>query len=322
MSRNALACLAVALAASAAPVGAQPAYPARPIHFIVPFAPGGSSDVTARLLADGLQKELGQTVVVENQGGASGIIGTGAVARAAPDGYTIMFSTSTNQVIAPLLRQPMPYEPVKDFTAIAPLVIYDGAVVVGAAIPADTLKDFIAWTKANPGKASYGSAGIGSTNHLATEKLRAKTGAELLHVPYKGSAASMLAVASGEVAMTIDTVASALPLVKAGKVKILAVNTPARMASMPQAQTFVEAGITDIPNYWQGVTGPAGLPRPIVERLNRAIGKVMGTPEMAARMSTMGGSLTPGSPEDFAARILAETVAWREVIRVNNIKPE
>ena len=317
-----LALAAGVLAIGSPAFGQTGAYPTRPIRFIVPFAPGGSSDATARMVAEGLQKLLGQPVVVDNQGGASGIIGTLAAVRAAPDGYTLVFSTSTNHVIAPLLRQPRPYDPVKDFTAVAPLVVYDGAFIVSSAVPANTVAEFMALAKASPGKMNFGSAGIGSTNHLATEQLKTQSGLELLHVPYKGSAASIMGVAANEVQMTIDTIASALPLVKAGKVRMLAVNTPQRSPAAPEVPTFREAGIKEIANYWQGISGPAGLPADVVARLNQAVTQVMGGAEMKARMAQIGASVSLGSAESFASSIKAETATWTEVIRANAIKAE
>ena len=310
--------LAIALPA----FGQAGAYPTRPIRFIVPFAPGGSSDATARMVAEGLQKLLGQPVVVDNQGGASGIIGTLAAVRAAPDGYTIVFSTSTNHVIAPLLRQPHPYDPIKDFTPVAPLIVYDGALIVSSAVTANTVAEFIAQVKARPGKLNYGSAGIGSTNHLATEQFKAQNGLDLLHVPYKGSAASILGVAGNEVQMTIDTISSALPLVKAGRVKMLAVNTPVRSTAAPEVPTFRESGLKDIANYWQGIAGPAGMPADVVARLNQAITQVMGSADVKTRMAQIGATVTTGSAESFAASIKAETATWTEVIRANAIKAE
>lgn len=298
------------------------AYPTKPIHFIVPFAPGGSADATARLVAEGLQKTLGQPVVVDNQGGASGIIGTLAAVRAAPDGYTLVFSTSSNHVIAPLLRQPRPYDPVKDFTAVAPLVVYDGAIIISSALPATTFAEFVALAKAQPGKLNYGSAGIGSTNHLATEQFKTQTGLNLTHVPYKGSAASIMAVAGNEVQFTIDTVSSALPLVKAGRVRMLAINTAQRSAAAPDVPTFREVGLKPIANYWQGLSGPAGLPADVVAKLNHAAAQVMGSAEVKARMAQIGASISSGSAESFAQAIKAESAIWAEVIRANAIKAE
>ena len=308
--------------ARAFPALAQGTYPNRKIRLIVPYPPGGSSDATARLVAQRLQSLLGQTVVVDNQGGASGIIGTLAAARAAPDGYTLMFSTSTNHVIAPLLRQPQPYDPVKDFTPIAPFVIYDGAIVVNSALPVATVSELIAYSKAHPKMLNYSSAGIGSTNHLATEQFKAQTGADLVHVPYKGGAASTLAVASNEVQVTIDVVSSALPLAKAGRVRLLAVNTPTRSPLAPEVPTFAEAGVKDIANYWQGLSGPAHMSKDIVALLNRATTQVMETPEMKSKLADVGATVVSGSAESFAESIAKETANWTEVIRVNGIKAE
>lgn len=319
-----------ALLGVATPVWAQTsdvseaaAYPNKPIHLFVPFAPGGSTDVTARIFAQELQKTSGQPVIVENRGGAAGTIGTLAGMQAPADGYSLIFSTSTNQVIAPLLMAKPPYDGARDFTPVTPIVRFVGLLLVNGSLPVKTVPELIAYAKARPGKLNYASAGIGSTNHLLGELFKMRTGVDILHVPYKGSSGGTIALASDEVQVTFDTIPGARAFLKQGKVRALATVGDHRSSLMPELPTLVELKIFDgAADYWMGVVAPPKTPAPIVARIHQAIAQVASSTAFREHASSSGGEIALSTPSDFSLMLKSEAARWGEVIRANHIQAE
>lgn len=322
--RDFLHALGIACASGALPAFAQPGdYPNKPIRMIVPFAPGGGTDVTARMVAERLRVELGQPIVIENRPGATGTIGTTAALRSPADGYTLLFTTSTNQVIAPLLLEKPPYDGAKDFTPITPLIRYLGVLLVNSEIPVNSVAELVAYAKQRPGKLNYASSGIGSTNHLLGEMLKARTGMELVHVPYKGSAPAVQALAAGEVQVFFDTVPSAQNWMRQGKVRVLATGAEKRSSLMPEVPTLVELGVFEgATDYWMGLMAPPGMPEPMVARIHDAAKKIMASPEMVQFAAQGGGEIAIGSQAQFSLLLNSEQRRWADVIRKNGIRAE
>ena len=321
--RGALRGAAAGAAALALPALAQSDYPNRPIKLLVPFAPGGGTDVTARMVADRLRVELGQPVVVDNRPGATGTIGTLAAKNSSPDGYTLLFTTSTNQVIAPLLMEKPPYDGAQDFTPITLLIRYLGVLLVSNSVPASNFAEFLAYAKARPGRLNYASSGIGSTNHLVGELFKQRTGLHLVHIPYKGSAAGVQALAADEVQVFFDTVPSAQNWMRQGKVKVLAVASDTRSSLLPDVPSLVELKVFDGPaDYWMGLMAPPNMPAPLVARVREAAAKMMASPEMQQFAQKGGGENGIGTPQQFARLLSDEQRRWGEVIRSNKIRAE
>ena len=308
----------VALALVAGPTAwAADAYPAKPIKLIVPFPPGGPTDVMGRVAAKLLGDRLHQTVVVENRAGAGGNLGTDAIAKSAPDGYTLGLGVISSLAIAPSLYPKLPFNVKTDFTPITMLGIAKGAIVAHPSAPFNDLKGLIAYAKANPGKLSYGSSGIGTANHLAGEYLQAIAGIDLVHIPYKGSAQLAQDLLGGQLLLSVESsLSTAAPNVHSGKLKAIAVTSATRSALLPQVPTVAEQGFPgfDVPT-WIGLVGPAGLPREVVQALNRALAEGLKTPEATERFAQIGAETAPGTPEQFADTIAAEHLRWGKVIR-------
>lgn len=316
--------MALALAGAALPAFAQgDAYPSRPIRLVVAYAPGGPVDSAARLLAPMLTQRLGQQVVVENRAGAGGIIGHDAVAKAPPDGYFLLFGASPPQTISPHIQRKIPFDPLRDHQPISMVVDYANVLCVNNDVPVRNLKDLIAYAKANPEKVTYGSAGVGGSNHLSGELLARMTGTKMIHVPYKGNSPAMTDVMSGKITMMFDITNTAANLAKAGKVRAIAVTSAKRNRSLPDVPTMIESGL---PGYdvvgWFGVMGPAGLPRPIVDRLNQAIVQSLADPAFAERLHALGLEPHPSTPEEFQAVIRKDFELWGRVVREANIERE
>lgn len=312
-------CLVSAGVAHAAATAAGPGnYPTRPIRMIIPFAPGGASDFVGRIIQPKLGEELGQQVVADNRAGAAGNIGVELAARAAPDGYTILLGNVGTMAINPSVFPKFPIRPLRDFTGITLIVDLPGALGVHSSVPGKTVKEFIDYAKAHPGKLSYGSTGASSAQRLAFEFFMRKAGINLLHVPYKGGAGpATAAVLSGEVAATMVTTASFVPHVKSGRIKVLAVIAPKRVSAMPDVPTMVESGFPELTlGSWQGVFVPAGTPRPIVKRLFAAVTRTLGDAEVLKRLGTASAQVTLSkSPEDFAAFHKAQTEFWAKIVK-------
>jgi tripartite-type tricarboxylate transporter receptor subunit TctC len=317
LGRRGLALLGLAAVAPfAAPRIARAAWPERPIRLVVAFAPGGATDVLARLLATRLQAELGQPVVVENRAGAAGIIGTELAARAAPDGYTLLLGTiSTHAMNVPLYGARLSYEPVKDFAPVARISTGYNLLVVNQAVRAANVGELIALAKARPGALAYGSGGNGTSTHLAAEMFKTMAGVELLHVPFRSTAPAATALVAGEVQVMFDTSVSSMPLVRDGQVRALAVTSPQRMASLPDLPTVAET----LPGFemgtWNGIYAPVGTPPAILARIDAAARAALQDRELLGRFATLGTDAFYAGAEEFAAFLQAEIQRWTRVVR-------
>jgi tripartite-type tricarboxylate transporter receptor subunit TctC len=297
-------------------------YPTRPVRIIVPFAPAGPTDVFARLLVQKISQNLGQQFYIENQVGAGGNIGMGNAARAAPDGYTIVF-VSTSYIVNPNLYAKIPYDPYKDFAPVTLAAISPNVLTVHPSIPARTVKELIAEIKANPGKYSFASAGLGTTPHLSGELFKLSQGLDLVHVPFNGSAPAIQSALAGHTPIAFTVVTPVVPQVKEGKLRALAVTTPHRSPALPDVPTLAEAGVPDQEaDTMQGILVPAGTPKAIIDLLHSQIVNVMTLPDVKERMAVLGFEPVANKPEEFAARIAAEIPKWGKVIRDANIKAE
>jgi tripartite-type tricarboxylate transporter receptor subunit TctC len=316
-----LAASAVALPAVSRIAWAQ-AYPSRPIRAVVAFAPGGVTDTFGRLMAQKLTEQLGKQVYVENLAGASGNIGTGQVAKAAPDGYTILFAFSSH-VVNPTLFARVPYDPIKDFEPVTLAVASTTVLTVNPAVPAKTVKELIDLIKANPGTYSFGSAGAGTQAHLAGEQFRLSLGLDLVHVPFGGGGPAVAAVVAGLTPIIFGSPQAAMQHVKEGTVRALAVTKKTRSQIFPDVPTMTEVGYPQIEgDSWVGILVPAGTPADVIAVLHRESAKVLAQPDMRARLATLGYDLVASTPEEFATRIKVEIDMWAKVIRAANIKPE
>ncbi len=317
---RALLC-AASCAASAAV--AQPAYPNKPLRLIVGFAPGGGTDILARALGQPLGELLGQQVTIDNRAGAAGIIATELGAKAAPDGYTLLVGSSAGFAINPNLMAKLPYDPVKDFAPVGLFATLSYALDVHPSLPAKTLRDFIALARAKPGAINYGSAGQGSSTHLAIEQFAMMGGVKMTHVPYKGNTPAMTALMSGEVAMVFDPVLTSTPMIKSGRVRALAVTTAQRSALLPDVPTVAESGVAGYESgNWFGIFAPAGTPKDIVERLNAAINKAMARPEMKDKLTSQGADALTGTPADLASLVQRELAKFAKIIKAAGVRIE
>ena len=300
--------------------GAQASYPNKPIKIIAPVQPGGGVDLVARQTGDGLSHALGQPVVVENQSGGGGVVGSLATARAAPDGYTLMVGYVGTHGTNPAVRK-LPYDAIKDFTAIAMVGGTPTVLVVPPSVPASTLRDFIAYAKANPGKLSYGSSGPGTLTHLAMEQLKVAAGVDLVHVPYRGIGPAFADILGGQTQAMFPGLAAALPHIKAGKVKPLAVTGNKRHPLLPDVPTFAELGFNGFDGVqWYGIVGPANMPPPIVTRLNEEINRLLAKPEFRERLSGEALEPMPMSPEQFARYMADDVARWSKLAKERGIQ--
>ncbi|WP_258129064.1 Bug family tripartite tricarboxylate transporter substrate binding protein [Achromobacter anxifer] len=318
---HALVC-AVTFSASSLAV-AQGDYPSQPVRLIVPFAPGGSTDALARAVADGLRKELGQSVVVENRAGAGGLLGTEAVARAEPDGYTLGMATVSTMAVNPLLYGTKRVDPEKQLKPVASVATVPVVWMVNPAFPAQDFTQFLAEVRAHPGKYSYGSPGVGSLGHLNLAAMNADLKVDVLHVPYRGMGPALTAAVGGEVQVQQDQYASAQSLVKAGKLRAIAVSAAARLPEMPDLPTLAELGypqLNALGQTWFGLVAPAGTPDAVVQRLNQAAVRALADPALVQRLAGMGAQADAGTPQAFAERISQTLAANRKIIETAGIK--
>jgi tripartite-type tricarboxylate transporter receptor subunit TctC len=300
--------------------GLAQTYPARPVRVIVPFAPGGFVDVTTRLVAGKLGEQIGKQFYIENIVGGSGNIGMGQAARAAPDGYT-MLAAFSSLVINPTLFNRLHYDPLKDFDPVSLAVTSTTVIVVNMSLVASTVGELVALIRANPGKFTYSSAGTGTTSHLAGEQFRLAFGLDLVHVPFTGGAPAMAAVVAGHTPVGFNAPTAAVPLVRDGKLRALAVTSKSRIPTLPEIATLTEGGYPEIEgDSFVGFVVPAGTPRDIVALLNREIAKTMATADMRERQEMLGNEPMGSTPEEFGKRIKAELATWAKVIRVAGIK--
>jgi tripartite-type tricarboxylate transporter receptor subunit TctC len=305
--------LALALAAQAA------GYPNRPVRMVVPYAAGGSTDVIARALAQKLSAMWGQPVVIDNRPGASTIIATDLVAKSPPDGYTLLVTT-TSFTIVPSLTDKLPYDPARDLEPITLINTTPLVLLVNPRVPAHSVKELIALARAKPGALNFGSAGSGGSNHLAGELFNVMAGVKMVHVPYKGNAPALGDLVGGHVDVLFNGLTSAMPLIKAGKVRPLAVTSLARAGALPEMPTLDETGLKGFQAAaWNGLSAPARTPRDVVARISADVVKVLHTPELVERLKAEGSDPVGNSPDQFSAFLLEETAKWSKVIRIAGI---
>jgi tripartite-type tricarboxylate transporter receptor subunit TctC len=314
----------VLLAAAAGLAQAQPSssYPSQPVRLIVPWPPGGGVDTSARIVSVPLGQRLGQTIVIENRPGAGGNIGTEIAARAKPDGYTLLMGSISPNAINVHLYSRLGFDPVKDFAPIGFVTSVPNVLVVPANSAHASAQELIAYGKANPGKLNYGSAGVGSSQHLAAAMLIAATGMQIVHVPYKGTAPAEQDLIGGFVSMMLDTTAC-LPFVAGGKMKALAVASKARNPALPNVPTFDELGVPGVySSSWYGLLAPAGTPREVIERLNAGLNAVLKSPETRKRLADFGGEQGGGTPEELGRFMAAETARYADIVKASGAKVE
>jgi len=319
MSASRLVACLVAFACLAPVPAFSQAYPDKPVRVLVGFSPGGFTDVLARLIAQKLQERLGQPFVVENKPGAAGTIAADAVAKAKPDGYTLLMGHSNSNSIAPALYPKLPYDVVKDFSPVVLVASTPFMLTVHPSVPATDVKTFIEYAKKNPLR--YASSGQGSGQHLAAEQFIQQTGITMTHIPYKGSGQAITDLLSGQVELNFESPPNTLQHIKAGKLKALGITSAKRSALLPDVPTIAEQGL---PGYeiiqWFGILGPHGTPKPIVDKLNTEINAIMKTPEFAEKVASQGGLVIGGSPEEFAAYIKSDVPKWDKLVKAANIK--
>jgi tripartite-type tricarboxylate transporter receptor subunit TctC len=316
-----LVATALPLALAMGPAAAQQDYPNKPIRLIVPFTPGGVTDTGARVVADKLGARLGQSVVVDNRPGASGNIGTQMVATAAPDGYTLLLGFDGTLVINPHVYAKVPFDTLKDFAPVSKIGDAVLIIVVHPSVPAKTLSELVAYSKTNPGGVSYGSAGTGSTPHLAGELLKARTGADFVHVPYKGGGQSMTDVVGGSLPMLYTAVAGAYPFVQKGQIRPIAVSSAQRLASLPEVPTVAESGVPGFESSsWIGILAPAKTPQPIVDRLQRELHAVVQSPEVRERLASLGISALGNTPAEFGQQIRADLAKYDQIVKAAKVR--
>jgi tripartite-type tricarboxylate transporter receptor subunit TctC len=306
----------------AAPASAQGGgYPGKPIRIVVPFPPGGTTDILARAVGQQLAQAWGQQVIVDNRPGAGGNIGSELVAKSAPDGYTLLMGTVGTHAINPSLYAKMPYDHVKDFTPVILVAGVPNVLVVHPSVPANTVAELIAYGKANPGKLNFASSGSGTSIHLAGELFKVQTGLQMTHVPYKGSAPAIQDLLGGQVQLMFDNLPSALPQIKAGKLRALGVTSATRAAALPDVPTIAESGLPGFEaSSWFGLLAPAGTPADVVARLDAEVAKWLASPEAKEKLLAQGAIAGGGTPEDFAKHIAAETAKWAKVVKESGAK--
>jgi len=305
----------------AMPAQAQNGFPERPVRIILPFPPGGATDLVARILADRISRSSPQPWVVENRSGANGNIGMEAAARSAPDGYTLGACTIGNCAINPAIYRRMPYDIERDLVP----VYWSGSVMnvlaVNPAVPARTLQEFVTWAKANPGRVNYGSSGFGSSNHLTPELLNGRLGLTMVHVPFRGGAPALQALLANQVQVMIENIPTKIQAIRAGQIRAIAVTGRERDPSLPDVPTFAEAGIEGIVvEPWFGYMAPRGTPENVVAGLNRLLNEANADPEVQRRLRDLGARPEGGSPQRFAEHVRAEVARWRDVVERNNIE--
>jgi tripartite-type tricarboxylate transporter receptor subunit TctC len=318
--------LAASLAANlgllfAGPAAAQ-GYPSRPVKIIMPFAPGGPTEFIIRLVADRLTATLGQAFVIENRpGGAGGTVGAKSVAVAEPDGYTLLFSSPGPLVTAAAVYKSLDYDPIRSFAPIAMLIYAPQMLVVHPSVPANSLPEFVAYAKSNPGKVTFGSSGYGTQQHMLGEMLKLAADINIIHIPYRGAGQSVTDLVAGQVRMIFETTAILLPHVEGGRLRALAVATDKRSALLPDVPTTAESGYPKLmASFWSGLLAPAGTPAPIVEKLNGAVNEILKSKDAQAGLARLSAEAKIGSPQDFAAFIGAEAPRWAAIANETGIK--
>ena len=312
--------LAAFIAWLAAPAWAASAYPTKPIRIVVTYAPGGNTDTAARIVSSYLSENLGQPFIIDNRGGAGGVVGTEIVARAVPDGYTLLFGTSAGLSINPQLQPKLPYNVERDFAPISLVLINPQLMVASPSLPAATVGEFLKLARAQPGKINYASVGVGSPGHLAMELLKIMASIDIVHVPYKGSAPAVLDLIGGSVSVLFSSVPVMLQHVKAGRLKALAVGSATRTAAAPDIPTVAEAGVPGFEyTVWYGLLAPSGTPRAIVARLNEAVVQSLRLPRLEQQLSAQGSESRPSSAEEMTRFMKAEHARWARVVKATGL---
>ena len=302
---------------------AADSYPTKPVRFVITFPAGGPTDVVVRLVGERLTQAWGQPMIIDNRGGAGGIVGTEIVAHAAPDGYTFLVGTAGGMTINPALQSKLSYDPFRDFVPVAMLVQNPQILVAHPGVPAKNVKELVAWAKANPGKINFASAGTGTATHLGLELFKLTTGIDAVHVPYKGGAPATTDLIAGQVQLLFVSIPSVLPHVKGGRLRALAVSTPKRSASAPDVPTVAEQGYPGFDySNWNALFAPAKTPAPIVKKVNASVVNALRQPDVAQRLSSQGADPAPGTPEELGRYMKADAEKWRKVIKAAGIKPD
>jgi len=322
LAGSALVCVALALAAPP-PVLAQSVYPAKPVRIVVPYAPGGANDVIGRIVADELTRRLGQTVLVENRPGASTAIGAEFVAKAPPDGYTLLGSSLTTFALLPNIRAKLPYDPLRDFEPVSLLALQPFALAVHPSLPATSVKQLIALAKANPGKLTYSTQGMGTGGHLSGEFLRTMTGVDIHHVPYKGGSQAVNDLVGGHVMLSFSTLSTLIPFAKAGRLRILAVTSARRSQIAPDIPTMAETGLAGYDTgAWNALVAPRGTPRPIVERLNAETTAALSNREIREKLSSQGYEPQGSTAQQLGEHIRSEHARYGKLIKAIGFREE
>jgi tripartite-type tricarboxylate transporter receptor subunit TctC len=299
------------------------AYPTKPVRFIAPFPPGGTSDIIARVVAQKLTEVLGKQVLVDNRGGASGTIGYEIAAKAPPDGYTLLLCSMGGLVTNQFLYKRLPFDPMNDFAPISQLATAGQVLVVHPGLPAKTVQDLIALARAKPAQLTVGSGGVGTTQHIVAEVFQSATGTKLVHVPYKGSVLAVAATVAGEINMTFADMAPAVPHIKAGRMRALAVSTEQRSSAIPDVPTMADAGVKEwFPQTWWAVAAPKGTPRPIINRLHGEIAKFMAAPDVQERFASLGLTALHSTPERVTELVKTAVPRMAQVVKAAGIQPE
>jgi tripartite-type tricarboxylate transporter receptor subunit TctC len=311
------------LIATSAAQAQTSAYPTRPIRAVVPLAPGGGTDTVARLVAAKMSEQLGQQMVIDNRGGGGGIVGTDLVAKATPDGYTLLMGSITTNAVNPVLYKKLPYDHIRDFAAISMIGTVPNVLVVHASLPVKSVKEFLAYAKANPGKVSYGSSGVGSATHLSMALISSMTGVSMLHVPYKGAGAAVADVLGGQLQALCSSLAGLLPHIKSGRVRALGVTTSKRNPQLPDVPTLAESGMAGYEvTIWYGWFAPAKTPVAIVARLNTETVKALNSNDLKDRLTLQGLDVGPSTADELTAFVKAETVKWAKVVKESGAQLE
>lgn len=317
----ALACALLTLGLGASSTYAQN-YPVRPIRILVPYPPGGANDILARLVGEKLSANWGQAVIVDNRPGGNTVIATDLTAKASPDGHTMILTSSTHPVL-PSLYAKLPFDPIRDFEAVAVLATASAILLVHPSVPVNSVKELIAWAKARPGKVNYGSSGFSGSGHLAMEMLKSKAGLDMTHIPYKGMAPALTELMGGQVVLMFGNLVASLPHVKSGKLRALAVTSLKRSPAMPELPTVAESGLPDFEvTVWLGLIGPAGIPKPVVAKLNLETARIVQSADTRERLAALGFDSLIATPEQYMAMIKSDVVKWGRVVRDANIKLE
>ena len=308
------------LLACTLPLHAQ-TYPSKPIRLVITYPPGGNTDLVGRALGTKMSESIGQQVVIDNRGGAGGVLGTLITAQAAPDGYTMMLGTSAGMVCNPLLSRKLAYDPVRDFAPVSMVVIVPQLLVVNPQLPVKNVRELIALAKAKPGYLSAGSSGVGTPNHLGTELLKWLAGVDIVHVPYKGGGPAIVDLLGGQIQMAFSSVPAVLPHIRTGKLVALGVGSGKRTPALPNVPTIAEAGVAGYEyTTWYGIFAPVKTPRPLIAKLNAEIVKAVESPDIKDRFLALGGDPEPGTPEALRDYMANESAKWAKIIKAGNIR--